>query len=155
CLIFLFFFQAEDGIRDATVTGVQTCALPIFSRAVWLLPGRAQILRRVFPLVQSRASSQRLGISNTVRRALWAGRKTTGTQGGGAQRSLREKPSALCPWPAKTSSITDCGVDQQTQRHPSNRERIGRQFLDHGGRAKKRLPQLPYNERSAIEHRSG
>src|SRR5207245_7811532 len=27
---FFFFFQAEDGIRDATVTGVQTCALPIF-----------------------------------------------------------------------------------------------------------------------------
>src|SRR6266481_5618520 len=25
-----FFFQAEDGIRDGTVTGVQTCALPIF-----------------------------------------------------------------------------------------------------------------------------
>src|SRR5256886_15929656 len=29
---FFFFFQAEDGIRDLTVTGVQTCALPI-SRA--------------------------------------------------------------------------------------------------------------------------
>src|SRR2546430_4449058 len=27
-----FFFQAEDGIRDLTVTGVQTCALPISSR---------------------------------------------------------------------------------------------------------------------------
>src|SRR5256886_9618404 len=27
----LFFFQAEDGIRDLTVTGVQTCALPISS----------------------------------------------------------------------------------------------------------------------------
>src|SRR5205807_4108292 len=26
-----FFFQAEDGIRDYKVTGVQTCALPIFS----------------------------------------------------------------------------------------------------------------------------
>src|SRR5207248_5049717 len=26
---FFFFFQAEDGIRDRTVTGVQTCALPI------------------------------------------------------------------------------------------------------------------------------
>src|SRR2546430_9116535 len=26
-----FFFQAEDGIRDLTVTGVQTCALPISS----------------------------------------------------------------------------------------------------------------------------
>src|SRR2546430_6420737 len=32
-----FFFQAEDGIRDLTVTGVQTCALPIW-------PGR-QIIR--------------------------------------------------------------------------------------------------------------
>src|SRR5256886_8912071 len=36
----VFFFQAEDGIRDLTVTGVQTCALPIFrtcsgSRCGW------------------------------------------------------------------------------------------------------------------------
>src|SRR2546422_1681170 len=29
-LIILFFFQAEDGIRDVAVTGVQTCALPIY-----------------------------------------------------------------------------------------------------------------------------
>src|SRR5690625_6265530 len=29
CLFFFFFFQAEDGIRDGHVTGVQTCALPI------------------------------------------------------------------------------------------------------------------------------
>src|SRR5437764_8594983 len=28
-----FFFQAEDGIRDTSVTGVQTCALPICTRA--------------------------------------------------------------------------------------------------------------------------
>src|SRR2546429_4864774 len=28
-LVFCFFFQAEDGIRDVAVTGVQTCALPI------------------------------------------------------------------------------------------------------------------------------
>src|SRR6266511_5970218 len=33
-LYFFFFFQAEDGIRDFHVTGVQTCALPI------LLPGQ-------------------------------------------------------------------------------------------------------------------
>src|SRR3989475_6071137 len=42
---FFFFFQAEDGIRDLTVTGVQTCALPIstdgatnmaIDEAVWL-----------------------------------------------------------------------------------------------------------------------
>src|SRR5207244_9458352 len=29
--LFFFFFQAEDGIRDDLVTGVQTCALPIFA----------------------------------------------------------------------------------------------------------------------------
>src|SRR5256885_4953446 len=32
-LCVFFFFQAEDGIRDYKVTGVQTCALPIFNRA--------------------------------------------------------------------------------------------------------------------------
>src|SRR3989442_77455 len=31
--MFFFFFQAEDGIRDADVTGVQTCALPICAAA--------------------------------------------------------------------------------------------------------------------------
>src|SRR5690606_41050849 len=32
-IYFVFFFQAEDGIRDFHVTGVQTCALPISSRS--------------------------------------------------------------------------------------------------------------------------
>src|SRR5689334_24569770 len=31
-IFIFFFFQAEDGIRDGTVTGVQTCALPIYKR---------------------------------------------------------------------------------------------------------------------------
>src|SRR5439155_26149466 len=30
CFCVIFFFQAEDGIRDGHVTGVQTCALPIY-----------------------------------------------------------------------------------------------------------------------------
>src|SRR5207249_5535858 len=34
CRLCFFFFQAEDGIRDRNVTGVQTCALPI-STAAW------------------------------------------------------------------------------------------------------------------------
>src|SRR5690606_39430737 len=38
CLRFFFFFQAEDGIRDFHVTGVQTCALPICFTVQ--LPGR-------------------------------------------------------------------------------------------------------------------
>src|SRR5256886_7185061 len=36
-----FFFQAEDGIRDLTVTGVQTCALPISLAMFGWLAGRA------------------------------------------------------------------------------------------------------------------
>src|SRR5690349_23545278 len=34
-LSFFFFFQAEDGIRDLYVTGVQTCALPILAWCAW------------------------------------------------------------------------------------------------------------------------
>src|SRR5690625_7674687 len=40
-----FFFQAEDGIRDGHVTGVQTCALPI-SRGRGRRPGRRRCRRR-------------------------------------------------------------------------------------------------------------
>src|SRR5687767_15362946 len=35
---FFFFFQAEDGIRDKLVTGVQTCALPIFAAHPFEVP---------------------------------------------------------------------------------------------------------------------
>src|SRR2546430_7610538 len=41
----VFFFQAEDGIRDLTVTGVQTCALPIFAG---IGDPRVRILDRVW-----------------------------------------------------------------------------------------------------------
>src|SRR3712207_7976998 len=40
----LFFFQAEDGIRDIGVTGVQTCALPIFRLFANILAGHLLIL---------------------------------------------------------------------------------------------------------------
>src|SRR5207248_4476839 len=41
-----FFFQAEDGIRDRTVTGVQTCALPILaaSTLMMLLPNPKRLM---------------------------------------------------------------------------------------------------------------
>src|SRR5260221_7642501 len=35
--LFFFFFQAEDGIRDHCVTGVQTCALPILTQPLLIL----------------------------------------------------------------------------------------------------------------------
>src|SRR5438132_1106853 len=40
-----FFFQAEDGIRDHCVTGVQTCALPIFQASTRQFPARS-LMRR-------------------------------------------------------------------------------------------------------------
>src|SRR5699024_942655 len=40
----IFFFQAEDGIRDRNVTGVQTCALPISDRLSWLVIGAVMFL---------------------------------------------------------------------------------------------------------------
>src|SRR5207247_9074351 len=44
-LLFLFFFfQAEDGIRDPLVTGVQTCALPIWGRQCGREAGRDALM---------------------------------------------------------------------------------------------------------------
>src|SRR2546425_4601159 len=42
-LFFFFFFQAEDGIRDKLVTGVQTCALPIWFLVAAGLMGAASL----------------------------------------------------------------------------------------------------------------
>src|SRR5437762_11318872 len=44
-----FFFQAEDGIRGTSVTGVQTCALPILVRGVIEFAGVRRTLRRRQP----------------------------------------------------------------------------------------------------------
>src|SRR5215813_14706271 len=50
--LFFFFFQAEDGIRDADVTGVQTCALPIL-----------QLVHEGYHALAGR----RLGLNSTLR----------------------------------------------------------------------------------------
>src|SRR5207245_951900 len=94
-----FFFQAEDGIRDATVTGVQTCALPISSRLLLrlerptagrvLLDGRdvhaltgadlSQYHTRVQAVFQDPWSSlnPRLRIRDTIAEALIVNRRVT------------------------------------------------------------------------------
>src|SRR2546429_777873 len=71
---FVFFFQAEDGIRDVAVTGVQTCALPIyttsegkrerFCKELLNQPGAARSQRRAhgqFFLAGGRACQQQSG----------------------------------------------------------------------------------------------
>src|SRR5256886_10413018 len=65
--IFIFFFQAEDGIRYLTVTGVQTCALPI--SAVLLLVAllrsavRSSATSNNTAAIQSRAAPTRRGLA--------------------------------------------------------------------------------------------
>src|SRR5260370_11511139 len=39
----VFFFKAEDGIRDSSVTGVQTCALPIFAEGLEVDAARMRV----------------------------------------------------------------------------------------------------------------
>src|SRR5690606_40072528 len=50
-----FFFQAEDGIRDFHVTGVQTCALPIWPLRPWRGPLPRRIPNRVRATVDTAA----------------------------------------------------------------------------------------------------
>src|SRR5687767_15278007 len=53
-IVLFFFFQAEDGIRDKLVTGVQTCALPI-----WSISARApSIALRVIITIEARDSAE-------------------------------------------------------------------------------------------------
>src|SRR5207245_7487312 len=62
------FFQAEDGIRDATVTGVQTCALPIS------MLGRPWTSCAGSDAVRSRTISSRISPASSVCPALIAAR---------------------------------------------------------------------------------
>src|SRR5256886_17006918 len=73
-----FFFQAEDGIRDLTVTGVQTCALPIYTAARFggdefaiILPetsetGARQLVERINARLMADEESPRLSVSAGV-----------------------------------------------------------------------------------------
>src|SRR5215468_4526617 len=62
--IIFFFFQAEDGIRDRDVTGVQTCALPISMAATNPQPTASQTGRRFF----KRSSSEKHHLTIDSRR---------------------------------------------------------------------------------------
>src|SRR2546430_9765711 len=73
---FFFFFQAEDGIRDLTVTGVQTCALPIWLRHVRVHPrGDAALAIALHGMSRERDDRQ------TAAGALLPGANTGGRSG--------------------------------------------------------------------------
>src|SRR5215467_370462 len=61
---YFFFFQAEDGIRDYKVTGVQTCALPISERGPWSAQSasaRSGRFSRCFSSAGSGSEERRVG----------------------------------------------------------------------------------------------
>ena len=70
CIPLIFFFQAEDGIRDRDVTGVQTCALPIsfFSLKIVLAIQGLLCLHTHFKMICS--SSVKNAIGNLIGIAL-------------------------------------------------------------------------------------
>src|SRR2546430_8148080 len=78
---FFFFFQAEDGIRDLTVTGVQTCALPISNGTTSVAPIRGcspvcreRSMRSVATRMAANAASTLAsgGATNVNTERLWA-----------------------------------------------------------------------------------
>src|SRR5690625_5513900 len=73
-LILFFFFQAEDGIRDGHVTGVQTCALPIYQES-------EISLKSPKPVVASKISV-RPGYSQTSRAGELGGSRRSTLNGG-------------------------------------------------------------------------
>src|SRR5438046_10694234 len=57
-MLFFFFFQAEDGIRDWSVTGVQTCALPISISDASVIEGNSGTTNMLFTVTVSPVSGQ-------------------------------------------------------------------------------------------------
>src|SRR5437764_14893249 len=75
CNFDCFFFQAEDGIRDTSVTGVQTCALPISRAPTRARPARlcepAPIATRRTPRPSGAARSEERRVGKECR-SLWS-----------------------------------------------------------------------------------
>src|SRR5689334_22633279 len=97
-----FFFQAEDGIRDGTVTGVQTCALPIFAA---LVGGGGWLVHEDVPGVGARGVGLRV---RGVRGARDRGQTACGEQAGDRQceASGPEIGRASC---RERVEISECG----------------------------------------------
>src|SRR6266446_7751085 len=111
-MLLFFFFQAEDGIRDYKVTGVQTCALPILSHG--LTRGEVELLaklknKRAVPfgpaarLGVDAPGLQRLQRSGLIEiREITAGRK--------------RKVQRIVAWKAAAASAADCEGDAHADR---------------------------------------
>src|SRR5258706_15320335 len=87
--MYYFFFQAEDGIRDWSVTGVQTCALPICSRS----SRNGEQKRKYYQLRRV------TNFGNVVRDDVHCGSRrnvAVASRQGFADRALRPRKSSFC-----------------------------------------------------------
>src|SRR5256884_1114559 len=100
CFVF-FFFQAEDGIRDVAVTGVQTCALPICSTVRVTRRARVSgLLAESIQRIQSRRPMGVRSFHNVF--ASWESVRATGRSAGavGSGAGPQIKRFTLSPAPA-------------------------------------------------------
>src|SRR2546427_11186639 len=110
--VFFFFFQAEDGIRDLTVTGVQTCALPISrSTSSWGISGAGSRVWRSLtnstPIIRPRPRTSPIGgdffLGALIGRASGGGREEVLVVGGSLKKKIR-KASDVQPSPNQPHS---------------------------------------------------
>src|SRR5690348_8229441 len=108
-----FFFQAEDGIRDGRVTGVQTCALPICRRprADARVARGGDSRRRRVPRRRSRAPGRGGGLVGAPRHGNEGGRAQKDQTPALRRRVARSIPPSTSPWafPAPSRHETPAG----------------------------------------------
>src|SRR6266496_5960176 len=95
-ILLFFFFQAEDGIRDLYVTGVQTCALPISSRTPRGCAARARWWWGSSRRSPSRWSSSGSRSTASRRRSTWRrASRSSANRGGRAPAMVGETHVAI------------------------------------------------------------
>src|SRR6266498_4261844 len=142
-MVFFFFFQAEDGIRDADVTGVQTCALPISHRRARGSAGHRRAGRSSPPSWPARAGAGRAppaparppGPARSPRRSTTAAStaRRSGWRRAGGRRWRRSRSRAPRPsWrrpPGRHLAPPPARCPARTARHPYLIPPASRQIL--------------------------
>src|SRR5215207_7226671 len=153
--IFFFFFQAEDGIRDPLVTGVQTCALPISAktRRAARRPGRwlvASITR--WPATPPATAENRTYARGSARIRPVTAAPASQTTGPTSQpQSSKKSSSSASPRIANGIATTTACTTSAFQNSRAFKERI----LDSSaGRLAQLVERLPYKQEVARSSRA-
>src|SRR5438093_12578647 len=104
-MYFFFFFQAEDGIRDWSVTGVQTCALPIYSGFGMTEATRAKIFEPFFTTKTDKGSGLGLSVTYGIVSRHGGTVDVESTPGEGTSVTICLPIAPEQPVPAKTAGV--------------------------------------------------